>query len=142
MFLVFFIIWIHNQILDVFNPKIVVAVSCCCFVLETSTGTNLHDHNVPCAVCKSQRPTALMLPGKNRCYDGWNVEYTGYLVAAHSGHEGKSEFICLDGESEKDESGYRNEDGALMYRAAARCGSLPCPAYEEKRLILCAVCSQ
>ena len=32
--------------------------------------------------------------------------------------------------------------GALFYNVEPRCGSLPCPPYEEEREVTCVVCSR
>ena len=108
---------------------------------DALVGDAIQDHNVPCAVCKINRALQMMLPAKNVCYQGWTLEYKGYLVAQSYGHAGKTEYVCLDESPEKDEAGHRNENGALMYKTVAKCGSLPCPKYEEKRVLTCAICS-
>ena len=57
-------------------------------------------------------------------------------------HKGNKDAICVDAEAEITEnSNDANQDGALMYFVQAKCGSLKCPPYEEKRLLTCVVCS-
>ena len=99
------------------------------------------DQDVPCVVCKIPRTVNFMLPAKNICPSGWNSEYKGYLVAQYYGYEGKTEFVCLDESPTKAEDGQRNYDAVTMYKAIARCGSLPCPHYEERHVLTCTVCS-
>nr|KAG5693601.1 hypothetical protein BaRGS_014621 [Batillaria attramentaria] len=36
-----------------------------------------------CAVCRSQHPTTIMVPGTDACLPGWNLEYSGFLMAGH-----------------------------------------------------------
>jgi hypothetical protein len=37
-----------------------------------------------------------MIPGRNACYNGWNLEYRGVLVSGYYGHKAASTYICLD----------------------------------------------
>ena len=41
---------------------------------------DLYNQDVPCAVCRTKRSSVLMIPARNQCYDGWTMEYKGYLV--------------------------------------------------------------
>ena len=111
-------------------------------VLDFLSGKTLHNHNVPCAVCQSERSNVLMIPAKNKCLPGWHREYNGVLVAAYHGHKGNKMFECLDHDPEADQAGYRDEDGALMYHTQGYCGSLPCPPYEEGKPLTCVVCTK
>ena len=83
-----------------------------------------------------------MIPAKNKCYPGWHMEYNGYLVAEHYDHKSNKKFECLDHEPQTDQAGYRNENGALMYPVLGICGSLPCPAYLESKILTCVVCTK
>ena len=50
-------------------------------------------HNMPCAVCcTSTRSKLLVIPAKLTCPTNWATEYTGYLMAAHDGHDGRTLF--------------------------------------------------
>ena len=114
-----------------------------CYILDFVSGTKLQDHNVPCAVCQSlSRDMLMMVPAKNVCYPGWHMEYNGYLVSSYYAHAASKDFECLDHNPETDQSGYRNENGALMYRVVGSCGSLPCPAYIEAKVLTCVVCTK
>ena len=42
--------------------------------------SSVHYHEVPCAVCSITRRQVLMMPGTNRCDDGWTTEYVGFIA--------------------------------------------------------------
>ena len=63
-------------------------------------GKDIYQQDVPCAVCKTKRPNVLMIPARNQLYNGWAMEYKGYLVGGHHAHPAASAFICLDGYAE------------------------------------------
>ena len=113
------------------------------FSKENSNGKPVNNHDVPCAVCVSRTMrSVVMVPARLSCYDGWTVEYRGYLMSAHPGHQGRTQFICVDGSPETEPSGFRDDSGALMYHVEAVCGSLPCPPYTPRRELVCVVCSK
>ena len=103
---------------------------------------SLIDDNVPCAVCSTLKPKNIMIPGRNRCYDGWSLEYKGYLVSGYVGHAAASEFICLDDDPVPIAGGHANNDGKLLYFVESICGSLECPLYVNGHELTCAVCSK
>ena len=82
-----------------------------------------------------------MIPARNQCYPGWKMEYKGYLMTAHYGHAGRTEFVCMDNDPEADPAGYKNDNGVLFYQVEGRCGSLPCPPYENHWELTCVVCT-
>jgi hypothetical protein len=47
-----------------------------------------------------------MIPGRNACYNGWNLEYRGVLVSGYYEHRAASTYICLDEKPEIVESTY------------------------------------
>ena len=101
-----------------------------------------NDHDVPCAVCYiAPRETVLMIPGRYTCPSGWTREYYGYLMSEYHAHH-RSTFECMDVTPETIPGGHANQNGALFYHVEPRCGSLPCPPYEEQKEITCAVCSR
>ncbi|KAI8502711.1 hypothetical protein Bbelb_194130 [Branchiostoma belcheri] len=105
--------------------------------------TSLHDNDVPCAVCYvPTRGSKLMIPARNTCPAGWTEEYHGYLMSEYHIHSGSKEFVCVDEQPEVMPGGQANQDGALFYPVEARCGSLPCPNYEEGRELTCVVCTK
>ena len=104
----------------------------------------LHDHNVPCAICQVTHKTALMMPGTNLCDEGWTTEYVGYIAAErdHTAHH-RSEFICVDDDAEpSDRSNPIDQNGVLLQPTQTICGSLPCLPYVKNKDLLCVVCSR
>ena len=100
------------------------------------------DHDVPCSVCYiAPRETVLMIPGKYTCPSGWTREYYGYLMAERYNHH-RSTFECMDASPETVTGGRANQNGAVFYHVEPRCGSLPCPPYDQQKEMTCAVCSK
>ncbi|KAH3861354.1 hypothetical protein DPMN_024281 [Dreissena polymorpha] len=101
---------------------------------------HLSDHEAPCAVCQANGPT-MMIPARKVCYDGWRLEYHGYLMTIYCSHEGSKEYLCVDAEATAAQgSSPRNENGALFYFVKPACGSLKCPPYDENKILVCVVC--
>ena len=114
---------------------------------EYQTGANSnthirrsHDHDVPCAVCHvSNRTAVYMVPAKYTCPTGWTREYYGYLMSSYSSHH-RTQYTCLDvALKPATGSAVTNHDGLLFYFVEGRCGSLPCPPYDETKELSCAV---
>ena len=104
--------------------------------------SSLHDHDVPCAVCRVTRRTSqMMIPGRNVCPAGWTREYKGYLMAEKHSHH-RSMYTCVDSYPDYTRGSHVNRDGALFYFVEGRCGSLPCGPYIEGRELTCAVCTR
>ena len=104
---------------------------------------NLHDHDAPCVVCHTEtRGSHVMVPARNVCPSGWTMEYKGYLMAAHHGHKGRTEFICVDGNPSATFGTHVNKNGALLYFVEGSCGSLPCGPYVQGNELTCAVCTK
>ncbi|XP_052217252.1 uncharacterized protein LOC127835052 [Dreissena polymorpha] len=103
---------------------------------------NIHQQDPHCAVCRTSRKSVLMIPAKLKCFDGWTMEYNGYLVAGSTLHDASTEYICLDGKPEVVPGKGESQDGKLMFLTEARCGSLQCPPYINGRELTCAVCSR
>ena len=115
---------------------------------QTDTDSNSHvhgrhDHDVPCAVCHvSNRTAVYMVPAKYTCPTGWTREYYGYLMAEHISFH-RTQYTCLDVELKPaNGSDVTNHDGLLFYFVEGRCGSLPCPPYDETKELSCAVCTK
>ena len=107
-----------------------------------STTNDLHDHDVPCAVCYvATRIAILMIPGKYTCPQNWTQDYYGYLMAERNSDH-RSTFECFDVAPETATGGEANNDGARFFHVEPRCGSLPCPPYEEEKEMTCAVCTR
>ena len=104
---------------------------------------NIKEHDAPCSVCHTEsRGSDLMIPGRNKCPSGWTLEYKGYLMSAHHGHNGRMEFICVDANAEGTTGSHSDQNGALLYVAESQCGSLPCPPYADGKELTCAVCTK
>lgn len=102
---------------------------------------SLHDKDVPCAMCRTSRAEVVMVPGKNVCYEGYTVEYRGYLMSGSYSHVAASQYVCVDGDPETLSGGDANQNGKLFYHVEAECGSLKCPPYVSGRELTCVVCS-
>ena len=102
-----------------------------------------HNTDVPCAVCYvAQRSTVYMLPAKYTCPTGWTREYYGYLMAEYHGGSHRSQFTCVDVALKPVPGSAANQNGLLFHFTEGRCGSLPCPLYDESRELSCAVCTK
>ncbi|CAG2227709.1 unnamed protein product [Mytilus edulis] len=79
------------------------------------------DEDVPCAVCRKIRSTSiLMVPGKNKCYNGWNIEYHGYLGSGYHSHAAASSYVCVDSHPEYLNAGVVDTNGKLFYPVLAK----------------------
>ena len=116
---------------------------------ETQTDSNSHvhgrhDHDVPCAVCHvSDRTAVYVVPAKYTCPTGWTTEYYGHLMAERydAGHY-RSQFTCVDTVFKSVPGSSASTNGFLFYFVEARCGSLPCPPYDNTKELSCAVCTK
>ena len=103
-----------------------------------------HDNDVPCAVCYVSDHTAVyMIPAKYTCPTGWTREYYGYLMSekAYNNHH-RSQYTCVDTAFKSAIGSSADHNGLLFYFVEGRCGSLPCPPYDETRELSCAVCTK
>ena len=113
--------------------------------LDEIFGTGHKDQDVPCAVCNIRsRSSVIMIPAKTKCYPGWTLEFTGYLMAGYHNHEAATDYYCIDKEPENVVGGREslNDNGYLLFFVEARCGSLKCPPYVNGRELTCVVCSK
>ena len=111
---------------------------------QTHEANPTHSDKDPvCAVCRTPRPTTIMIPATNRCHDGWTLEYSGYLMGSYPSHASGHEFVCMDADLEDRVGSEQSQEGALMYYTFTRCSgsSLPCPPYVQDKAVTCAVCS-
>ena len=116
---------------------------------ETNTDGNSHVHgrhnaDVLCAVCHvSNRTAVYMVPAKYTCPSGWTTEYYGYLMSEHHGSDRfRTQFTCVDTAFKSVTDSSANKDGLLFYFVEGRCGSLPCPPYDNTKELSCAVCTK
>ncbi|XP_076467536.1 short-chain collagen C4-like [Babylonia areolata] len=100
------------------------------------------NQNVPCSLCMAAKSTTVMVPGTHTCPEGWTPQYTGHLAAGHYNHKSATQYVCLDGDLEDMPGGAANHEGALLYYTITQCGSLSCPPYVNKKVVLCVVCSK
>ena len=105
--------------------------------------SNSQEEDVPCAVCRNPHTVStIMIPDKNVCYSGWNLEYYGYLSSGHWNDVAASSYNCVDINPEYVPSGVSNQDGQLFVNVLAKCGSLPCPPYVNNYPLSCVLCSK
>ncbi|CAG2187058.1 unnamed protein product [Mytilus edulis] len=107
-------------------------------------GSNSNYQDVPCAVCRvNQASSIIMIPGKNKCYTGWNMEYNGYLASNYYGHVAAGAYVCIDIQPEYVSGGSSwNSNSKLFYGVVAKYGSLKCPPYIQDHPLTCVVCSK
>ena len=100
------------------------------------------NHNVPCAVCRTQQETVLMIPGKTQCPTSWREEYQGYLMSTRdaSPHY-RSMYECVDGNPENIPGSAANTNAAVFYHVEANCIGLPCEPYDPQKELTCVVCT-
>ena len=105
---------------------------------------NLHNHNVPCAVClATTRVAVVMIPAKLTCPTGWTKEYNGYLMSAYHGHDSASTFECIDHDAEAVPGTEANTNGGIFYHIEAVCNyGLPCDPYDPEKELTCVVCTK
>ncbi|XP_025081098.1 uncharacterized protein LOC112556365 [Pomacea canaliculata] len=100
------------------------------------------DLNPTCAVCHMWRESSMMLPGRNTCYSGWTLEYSGYLMTTYYNQPAGTEYICVDSSLGSVPGTKADDNGAVLYYTIYECGSLPCPPYINEKVAVCAVCSR
>lgn len=98
--------------------------------------------DVPCAFCRSNgSASTAMFPGRKTCYDGWKMEYLGYIMSGYFGYRASS-YICVDIDGEYVQGGKPDIDGQALYATGTKCGTLPCPPYNDNMAVYCVVCSK
>ena len=102
----------------------------------------VQDHNVPCAVCRTQQETVLMIPAKTQCPDSWREEYQGYLMSTYqSSSHYRTMYECVDGNPETIPGSAGSTNGAVFYHVEANCNGLPCGPYDPEKELTCVVCT-
>ncbi|XP_045215042.2 short-chain collagen C4-like [Mercenaria mercenaria] len=110
--------------------------------LEAIFGKTIQNNDMPCAVCEvTGRSTSVMFPALQQCFDGWTLEYTGYLMSSHVGQKKSIETICVDNDPETLIGESQNSNGARFYFVEAD-GQLPEPPYFREAELTCAICSK
>jgi len=112
---------------------------------ETYSSSYLHgcdENDIPCAVCYvNPYSTVYMVPAKYFHPTGWTREYYGYLMAERYDHK-RSQFTCIDIAFKSAIGSSANLDCLLFHFVEGRCGSLPCPPYDNTRELSCVVCTK
>ena len=122
---------------DIFSGRIHGAE----YQMHRQLGRGSHQSNVPCAVCYANRSAHFMVPAQHSCPATWTTEYYGYLMTSrHDQH--RTQYTCVDRSFKAVPDSSTNEDGLLFYTVEPRCGSLPCPPYDETKELTCAVCTK
>ncbi|XP_076072045.1 uncharacterized protein LOC143043748, partial [Mytilus galloprovincialis] len=105
--------------------------------------SNGNNEDIPCALCRTTQATSvIMIPGKNKCYNGWTIEYHGYLASGYHDHASASAYVCIDTNPEYIIGGVDEHYGKLFYEVLTKCGSLKCPPYINNYPLTCVVCSK
>ena len=104
-------------------------------------GKNVHDQDVPCAVCEVKgRKTLNMFPARTSCYKGWHLEYNGYMMTTyHTQH--RANVKCVDADPEVIPGKGGSSDGDLFYFIEAA-GQLPTTSYIRGKELTCVVCTK
>ncbi|XP_033727528.1 short-chain collagen C4-like [Pecten maximus] len=106
----------------------------------TLFGVSNYAMDVPCTVClDTHHSTLLMIPGRTECYPGWTEAYHGDLASGRHDYKAASEYVCVDENPQSLAKGL-DDDGKLFYGVKAKCGTLPCPPYEDGKFLSCVVC--
>ena len=64
-------------------------------------------------------------------------------MAGHYGHKERNEFVCLDKDPETVPGEAPDNNGALMYHVQGACSfGIPCPPYDQRKEMSCAVCTK
>ena len=115
--------------------------------VEYPSQTTVHNHNMPCVVCYVRtRSAKFVYHGRYTCPGGWRREYYGYLMsdANFSTRNGRKSTICADVHSEPISGTAADTNPALPHFMGVECtnSELPCPPYEDGRILTCAVCTR
>ena len=112
------------------------------YQLFSGPNANVTEHNAPCAVCYvPTRATTIMVPAKTSCPSSWTREYYGYLMTEYDNFY-RSSYNCLDNSLDVVAGTEDTESPALFYYTITDCNALPCPPYENTRILSCAVCTK
>ena len=114
------------------------------YKLFSVLNANITEHNAPCAVCYvPTRTTTIMVPAKTSCPSSWTREYYGYLMTERENHH-RSSYNCIDNSPDitTGPGDSASTNGALIYYTFTDCTALPCPPYENRCILSCAVCTK
>ena len=104
-------------------------------------GKNVHDQDVPCAVCEVKgRKTLSMFPARTSCYQDWHLEYNGYMMTTHHTQH-RANVKCVDADPDVVPGQGDNSNGDLFYLIEAA-GQLPTTSYTRGKELACVVCTK
>ena len=81
-----------------------------------------------------------MIPARMECYEGWHLEYSGYLMTSHH-TQYRVDMKCVDAKPEIIAGRGDNSNGDLFYFVEAA-GSIPTSPYIRGKELTCVVCSK
>ena len=101
----------------------------------------MEDEDVPCVVCEAPKRSAiLVIPARLECYQGWHLEYSGYLMTSHKIQK-RANMKCVDVNPEGIPGRSANVNGDMLYFVEVM-GALPNPPYTRRAELTCVVCSK
>ncbi|XP_062577137.1 uncharacterized protein LOC134239012 [Saccostrea cucullata] len=142
--------WCHNNESD-YSRGLVYGAEYQLFKDVIMPKAYLYNGEVPCVVCRTQNDkSVLVIPARKTCYEGWKVEYWGYLMSGKYRQPSSSTFTCMDAEPEALGRIGPGSGGYLFYPTEVRCGHLSChtcssskcPPYKDGAELLCVICSE
>ena len=106
--------------------------------------------NMPCAVCYASTRSAMFLhQASYTCPSGWSREYYGYLMSEAidglgGSHNSTRSTICVDSGARAVPNTGKGGNIALAYMLSVECSGsqLPCPPYQDGRILPCALCTK
>ena len=106
--------------------------------------THLLDTNMPCAVCYiATRSTVFTIPARYTCPTGFTREYYGYMMTeSNIAGRHRKDTICVDKDTVPIPGSAANNNPSVVYLMQASCNGLPCPPYNTRKALTCAVCSK
>ena len=134
----------NNPVYDNYNPGIQGSATIGPVEVHphVTIGSLNFNENIPCAVCRTTRPTTMMLPATVNCPSGWTREYYGYLMTSTT-TENRGYFVCIDRFAEEIPGSRAHTQVAHdLWNVEATCDIIPCPPYNAERELTCAVCSK
>ena len=63
-------------------------------------------------------------------------------MSEYYAHPNNIDFLCVDTAFKSVPGSAKNQQGMLLHFVEGRCGSLPCPPYDNTRELSCAVCTK
>ena len=81
-----------------------------------------------------------MFPARTSCYDGWHLEYRGYMMTSLHSHQ-RANVKCVDADPEVVPGQEGSTNGDLFYFMEAN-GQLPSSSYIRGRELTCVVCTK